>query len=107
MREIFWLDKNSASGPVAANQSSEKRGSIFKRDPWKRNRRTKVGEFASGHDDSIDDVPPVGFNKNDLTVTLPPSIFHVTSAQMDRSAQKGGPSTQAAHISDADDAENG
>lgn len=55
-------------------------------------------EFESGHSDSIDDVPPPGFKRNELTVAPPPKLAGVTPAQLEQSVRRGGPSTQAAHI---------
>lgn len=58
-------------------------------------------EFESGHNDSIDDAPPLGFHRNELTVAPPPKLVNVTPEQLEKSARRGGPSTQAAHIADA------
>jgi len=74
---------------------------LWQKDSWKTRRRRKVGKYTSGHNDSIDDAPPPGFHRNELTVAPPPTLAGVTSAQLERSAQKGGPSTQAAHIAEA------
>lgn len=81
--------------------SPERKGKIFRKDPWKHNRRTQVGQFGSAHDVSIDEFPPPGFNRNELTVQPPPALIHTTAQQLDRHVQRGGPSTQAAHIEEA------
>ena len=70
---------------------------LWQRDAWKKGRRKRVGSYKSGHNDSIDDVPPPGFHRNELSVEPPPRLIN-------RSLQKRGPSTQAAHISEALDA---
>ena len=33
---------------------------LYRRDFWKRGRLIEVGTVTSGHNDSIDDVPPLG-----------------------------------------------
>lgn len=58
-------------------------------------------EVSSAHDLSIDDFPPPGFNRNELTLAPPPRLAGVTSEQLEQSARRGGPSTQAAHIAEA------
>ena len=58
-------------------------------------------EFESGHNDPIDDAPPPGFHRNELTITTPLRLGSVTPKQLEESVKKGGPSTQAAHIAEA------
>ncbi len=74
---------------------------LWWKDFWKTGRRRRVGSYKSGHDDSIDDAPPPGFNRNELTVAPPPKLAGITPGQLERSARKRGPSTQAAHIAEA------
>lgn len=44
------------------------KSSIFKKEFWT-GRKRKVGEAVSGHNDSIDDVPPPGLENVKLTGT--------------------------------------
>ena len=58
-------------------------------------------EYGSGHNDPIDEVPPVGFTSDVLTITPPRRLAGVSAAQLKQGAERGGPSTQAAHIAEA------
>ncbi len=73
---------------------------LYKRNWWN-GKKIRIGSYGSGHNDPIDENPPPGLSKDQLTTQPPRTLAGVTSEQLERSVQKGGPSTSAAHIEEA------